>query len=327
MKMELKRSDFAKTKLALKDIINPTPLQYSRTFEEMAGCHVYLKPECLQKTGAFKIRGAYAALRSLPKEARNNGIVTSSSGNWAQGVAYGCQRLGIKTLMVMPEFVSRPKLEATKSYGAETLVYGTSSLDVVQKVSELSEEKGLTWIHAFREPVFPTLGPTLLGYGSIALEILEDQPEIDTIVAPVGSGSLISGIALAARAFKPEIRIIGAQLEGAAAMYASLQSGKVEELSKVNTLADGLALKKPGEMAFQIVRDNVDGIVLVTEDEIKSAMILLLERAKLLVEPSGAVPLAALLNGKVPELKHDSHVAVVLSGGNVDLSLLKELLP
>ena len=325
--MELKRSDFAKTKLALKDIINPTPLQYSRTFEDMAGCHVYLKPESLQKNGSYKIRGAYLALSSIPKEARDKGIITSSSGNWAQAVAYSCQRLEVKALIVMPGFVSRVKLEATKSYGAETLVYGTSSLDVVQKVRELSEEKGLTWIHAFQEPVFPTFGPTLLGYGSIALEILEDQPEIDTIVAPVGSGALISGIALAVRQIKPGIRIIGVQPEGAAAMYASLKSGKVEELTEVKTMAGGLALKRPGEMTFQLVRDNVDKLVLVTEDEIKSAMILLLERAKLLVEPSGAVPLAALLNGKVPGIRDNSRVAVILSGGNVDLSVLKKLLP
>jgi threonine dehydratase len=293
----------------------------------MAGCRVYLKPESLQKNGSYKIRGAHAALSSIPEEARDKGIITSSSGNWAQGMAYSCQRLGVKVLIVVPEFVTKPKLEATKNYGAETLVYGSSSLDVVQKVRELSEEKGLTWIHAFQEPMFPTFGPTLLGYGTIALEILEDQPDIDTIIAPVGSGALISGIALAARQIKPGIRIIGVQPEGAAAMYASLKAGKVEELKEVKTMAEGLALKRVGEMTFQLVRDNVDKLVLVTEDEIKSAMILLLERAKLLVEPSGSVPLAALLNGKVPGLKRDSNVVVVLTGGNVDLSVLKTLLP
>jgi len=324
--MVFQKEDFVKMKLSLTGIINPTPLQYSRTFSEMTHCRLYLKPECLQKNGSYKIRGAYTALNSIPKEARDKGIITSSSGNWAQAVAHACQRLGIKALIVMPSFVSRPKLEATQGYGAETLVYGSSSLDVVQKVRELSEEKGLTWIHAFQEPVFPTFHPTLSGYGTLALEILEDRPEIDTIVAPVGSGALISGIALAARQIKPNIRILGVQPEGAAAMYASLKSGRIEELSEVRTIADGLALKKPGEMTFQLVRDSVDEIVLVSEDEIKSAMILLLERAKLLVEPSGAVPLAALLNAKVSGLKMDSNVAVVLSGGNVDLSFLKELL-
>ena len=327
MKIEFKKDDCEKIKLFLRDVINPTPLQYSKTFEEMAGCCVYLKPECLQKNGSFKIRGAFSALSSLSKEARDKGIITSSGGNWAQGVAYGCQRLGIKALIVMPEYVSRSKLEATKSYGAETLLYGSSSLDIVRKVRELSAQKGLTWIHAFQEPMVPTFHPTLLGYGSIGLEILEDQPEIDTIITPVGGGALISGIALAARLIKPGIRIVGVQPEGAAAMYASLKSGKVEELSEVKTIADGLALKKPGELTFQLVRDNVDDVVLVTEDEIKSALLLLLERAKLLVEPSGAVPLAALLNGRIPGISDKSCVAVVLSGGNVDLPVLKKLLP
>lgn len=325
--MEFHEGEFIEMKKSLADIINPTPLQPSRTFGDLAGCTIYLKPECLQKNGSFKIRGAFAALSSLSPGMKERGIITSSGGNWAQGVAYGCQQLGIKALILMPEYVSRSKLNATKSYGAETMLYGTSSLDIVQKVRELSIQKGLTWIHAFQEPVVPTFRPTLLGYGSIGLEILEDQPEIDTIVTPVGGGALISGIALAAKLINPDIRIIGVQPEGAAAMYASLKSGKVEELSEVRTIADGLALKRPGEITFRLVTDNVDEVVLVSEDEIKSAMMLLLERAKLLVEPSGAVPLAALLNGKVPGIRGDSCVAVVLSGGNIDLPVLKKLLP
>lgn len=155
-----------------------SPLQYSGTFGEMAGCRIYLKPECLQKNGSFKIREAFAALISRSSDLRSRGIITSSGGNLAQGVAYGCQQLGIKALIVMPEYVSRSKLEATRSYGAETLLYGSSSLDIVQKVRELSAQKGLTWIHAFQEPMVPTFRPTILGYGSIGLEILEDLPEL-----------------------------------------------------------------------------------------------------------------------------------------------------
>ena len=173
----------------------------------------------------------------------------------------------------------------------------------------------------------PTLRPTLLGYGSIGLEILEEQPDIDTLVVPVGSGALISGIALAAKQINRDIRIFGVQPEGAAAMHASLKSGKVAELSEARTIAEGLGVRRPGEITFQIVKENVDEIVLVTEDEIKSAVLLLLERAKLLVEPSGAVPLAALLNRRVKGLSDDSRVALVLSGGNVDLPVLKKLLP
>ena len=325
--MEFHEDEFIKMRKSLVNIINPTPLQASRTFGEMAGCKVYLKPECLQKNGSFKIRGAIAALNSLPPDLRAKGIITSSSGNWAQGVAYGCQKLGIDALIVMPEWVSKSKLESTKSYGAEVMLYGSSSLDLFKKVQELSEQKNLTWIHAFLEPVVPTLRPTFLGYGSIGLEILEEQPDIDTLVVPVGSGSLISGIALAAKQINRDIRIFGVQPKGAAAMHASLKSGKVVELSEAKSVAEGLSVRRPGEMTFQIVKENVDEIVLVTEDEIKRAMLLLLERAKLLVEPSGAVPLAALLNRRIKGLSDDSRVAVVLSGGNVDLPLLKKLLP
>lgn len=325
--MEFHRDEFLKIKKSLRDVINPTPLQYSRTFREIAGCYVYLKPECLQKNGSFKIRGAIAALNSLPPDMRAKGIITSSSGNWAQGVAYVCQKLGIDALIVMPEQVSKSKLEATRSYGAEVMLYGSSSLDLFKKVQELSEQKNLTWIHAFQEPVVPTLRPTLLGYGSIGLEILEEQPDIDTLVVPVGSGTLISGIALAAKQINRDIRIFGIQPKGAAAMHASLKSGKVVELSETKTIAEGLSVRRPGEITFQIVKENVDEIVLVTEDEIKRSMLLLLERAKLLVEPSGAVPLAALLNRRVKGLSDDSRVAVVLSGGNVDLPALKKLLP
>lgn len=327
MEMKLQREDFLRTSKSLAGIIHRTPLQSSRSFQEISGCRVYLKPECLQKNGSFKIRGAYSALASLSKEQRDRGIITSSGGNWAQGVAYGCQLLGIKALIVMSEHVSRSKLSATKGYGAETVLFGASSSDIIKKVQELRAQKGLTWIHAFNEPEVPTLRPTLLGYGTIGLEILEEQPEIDVLVVPVGGGALISGVALAAKAIKPGVRVIGVQPEGAAAMKASLKSGRVVELPEVRSLADGLALKKPGEITFKIVRDHVDEIVLVTEDEIKSATLLLLERAKLLVEPSGAVPLAALLNGKIKGLREDSRVAIVLSGGNVDLPVLKKILP
>lgn len=326
MTPELRIEEFLEVQKSLADVINRTPLQNSETFSRMAGCRVYLKPECLQKNGSFKIRGAFAALSSLPAELRRKGIITSSGGNWAQGVAYGCQLLGIKSLIVMPEYVSKPKLEATKSYGADVLLYGSSSLEIIEKVKELRAAKGLTWIHAFREPEIPTLRPTLLGYGSIALEILDEQHEIDTILAPVGGGALISGLALASKKIKPGIRVIGVQPEGAAAMTASLKAGRVEEIAEVKTCAEGLALKRPGEVTLQIVKDHVDEMVLVTEDEIVSAMRLLLERAKLLVEPSGAVPLAALLSGKVAGLAPESRVAVVLSGGNVDLDFVRKRL-
>lgn len=325
--MQFSLDQFIEARKNLENVINPTPLQYSRTFSEMAGCSVYLKPECLQKNGSFKIRGAFNALSSLSREQKEKGIITSSSGNWAQSVAYCCQQLGLKALIVMPEFVSRPKLEATKGYGAEVLVYGSSSLELFEKVRQLSAETKMTWIHAFDEPAVPSLHSTLLGYGSISLEILAEQPDTEVAVVPVGGGALISGIAVASKLANPKIRIIGVQPEGATAMYESLRAGKIVVLDKTHSIAEALGVRRPSEKTFQLVRRYVDKIVLVTDDEIKSAQLLLLERAKLLVEPSGSVPLAAVLNRKIGQLTAHSKVAIVLSGGNIDLALLKQLLP
>lgn len=318
--MEFRLDEFKKARQNLKDIINPTPLQYSRTFGEMAGCTVYLKPECLQKNGSFKIRGAYTVLNSLSDEQKKRGVVTCSAGNWAQGVAYGGQLLGIKALIVMPKHVSKTKLEATRGYGAEILLYGTTSTELFQKARELSEEKKMTYLHAFDEPAM------IIGHGSIGLEIVDEKPDIDVIVVPVGGGGLISSIALTARQVKPAIRVLGVQPWGSAAMYTSVKMGKVVEIEKVETIAEGLAVKRSGERAFHIIKEYVEEIVLVSDDEIKSAMLLLLERAKLLVEPSGAASLAALLTKKIKNLKADTKVAVVLSGGNVDLPVLKQFL-
>jgi len=319
--MEFHLEEFKRARDLLHDIINPTPLQYSRTFGEMASCTVYLKPECLQKNGSFKIRGAYNTLNSLSPEAKSRGVVTCSAGNWAQGVAYGCKLLGIKALVVMPEKVPRTKLDATKGYGADVLLYGSTSTELFQKARELSEEKHLTYLHAFDEPAM------IIGHGSIGLEILDEVPDIDVIVVPVGGGALVSSIALTARQINPHIKVFGVQPVGAAAMYASLKKGEIVELDTVETIAEGLALKRSGERTFQIIREWVEEIVLVTDDEIKAAVVLLLERAKLLVEPSGAASLAAIVNSKIPNLEPDTKVAAVLSGGNIDLPVLKQFLP
>ena len=318
--MEFHVDEAKKAREDLEDIINPTPLQYSRTFGEMAGCSVYLKPECLQKNGSFKIRGAYTLLSSLSAQERKQGVVTCSAGNWAQGVAYGCQLLGIKALVVMPQQVPKSKLEATKGYGAEVLLYGSTSTELFQKARELTEERKMTYLHAFDEPAM------IIGHGSIGLEILDEQPNIDVIVVPVGGGALVSGISMVAKQINPEIRVFGVQPAGAAAMYTSLKEGKVVEIDKVETIAEGLAVKRSGERTFHIIREYVEEIVLVTDDEITSAMLLLLERAKLLVEPSGAAPLAAVLNRKITKLTADTMVAVVLSGGNIDLPVLRQSL-
>ncbi len=266
------------------------------------------------------IRGAYTFLRSLSAEKKKRGVVTCSAGNWAQGVGYGCQLLGIKALVVMPEHVSKAKLEAAKAYGAQVILHGSTSPEIFQRAHELSREKNMTYLHAWDEP------SVIIGYGSIGLEILEDEPDVDVIIVSVGGGALISGICVAVKQIKPQIRVVGVQPAGAAAMYASLKEGKVVEIDKAETIADGLAVKRPGEKTFQLISRYVEDIVLVTEYEIKSAILLLLERAKLLVESSGAVPMAAVLNRKISKLNNDTKVAVVLSGGNIDLSVLKHLL-
>jgi threonine dehydratase len=309
---------FREAKQNLKGVINPTPLHYSRTFGEMGNCKVYLKPECLQKNGSFKIRGAYTLLTALSKEARERGVVTCSAGNWAQGVAYACGMLGIKALVVMPTHVAKTKCNATKGYGAEVLLHGSTSTELFQKARELSEEKKLTYLHAFDEPLM------IIGHASIGLEIVEEQPDIDVIVVPVGGGALISGISMAARKMNPKIRVYGVQPVGAAAMYNSLKEGRVVEIPEVKTIAEGLAVKRSGEKTFDIIKEYVEELVLVSDDEMKEAVLLLLERAKLLVEPSGAAPLAAVLHGKIKGLTSSTKVALVLSGGNIDLPVLKE---
>lgn len=312
--------EFNKAREKLEGIANPTSLQYSRTFGEMAGCRVYLKPECLQKNGSFKIRGAYNTLSSLSHEAKTRGVVTCSAGNWAQGVAYGSQLLGIKSLVVMPESVPKTKLEATRGYGAEVVLHGSTSTELFQKARQLGEEMGMTYLHAFDEPAM------IIGHGSIGLEILDELPDIDVIVVPVGGGALISSIALTTRQINPRIRVIGVQPAGSAAMYTSILKGEVIELETVDTIAEGLAVKRSGERTFHIIKEYVEEIVLVTDDEIKAAVLLLLERAKLLVEPSGAAPLAAVLNKKIQNLAPDTKVAAVLSGGNIDLPVLSQLI-
>jgi threonine dehydratase len=319
--MDFSLDQLRKAKQNLAGIINPTPLQYSRTFGELAGCAVYLKPECLQKNGSFKIRGAYTVLSALSPDEKARGVVTCSAGNWAQGVAYSCKLLGIKALVVMPKHVSKTKLAATRGYGAEVLLHGSASTELFQKARELSEERKMTYLHAFDEPLM------IMGHASIGLEIVEEEPGIGVIIVPVGGGALISGISMAARKINPAIRVFGVQPTGSAAMYTSLQQGNVVELDEVRTIAEGLAVKRSGEKTFGIIKEYVEELVLVTDEQIKDAVMLLLERAKLLTEPSGAASLAALLTRQIRGLGQDTKVALVLSGGNIDLPVLKQYLP
>ncbi|MCL5951564.1 MAG: pyridoxal-phosphate dependent enzyme [Chloroflexi bacterium] len=301
----------------LRGVIHPTPLQSSRTFSEMTGVQVYLKPECLQKAGSFKLRGAYSLVSGLPPEERARGLVTYSAGNWAQGVALTASIMGIGATVVMPSSPNPAKVAAARGYGATVVLYGTNSLELCDRAQQLRQEHSYAFIDPLGSP------DLVAGDASIGLEIVDELPDVDAIVVPVGGGSMLAGIALAAKALNPRIRLFGVQPEGSRAMKLSLEAGHVVESDSV-TVAEGLGVKRPGQYSFDVIKENVDDVVLVSDDEIVRAMLLLLERAKLVVEPSGAASLAALLSGKLN--LGGKKVCVVLSGGNIDLPRLAKFL-
>lgn len=310
--------DIQSAKQKLASVINLTPLQSSRTFSERTGRRILMKPECLQKNGSFKIRGAYTMLDRLSDDEKQRGVITFSAGNWAQGVAYAASKLQIKATVLLPEWANPKKVEATRGYGANVIVHGHDSQDLLEKTLQLHEKEGWVYINPFNNINMIT------GTATIGVEIMEAHPETEAIVVPIGGGALISGIAMGAKHIKSDVKVFGVQAEGANAIYRSLQSGKVVALEKVETIADGLAVKKPDARAVNFVKEYVDDVVLVSDDEIKHAIFLLLERAKLVVEPAGAAGMAAVLSGKLPERKQET--AVVLTGGNLDLKLLADIL-
>ncbi len=297
---------------------NATPLQYSGTLSRMTGNQIFLKPENLQFTGSFKLGGALNVMAKFAKKENNNGVVTCSAGNWAQAVAYAAQKFKSRSVIVMPEKASPVKIEATKRYGAEVVLFGKDSNDVTNKANEIAYQEGLTFLSPFDDE------EVIAGHGVVGLDIIKEKPDSEVIICPVGSGAFISGILLALKETNPRIKIIGVEPLNSNAMWLSLQANKIVEKERIDTIADGLALKKPGELPFQIVKKYVDDIVLVNEDEIKRAVLLLLERAKLLVEPSGAVSIAALMFGKI-DIKNKEIVAI-LSGGNVELHKLADFI-
>ncbi|KAB2332315.1 threonine ammonia-lyase [Cytobacillus depressus] len=302
----------------LAGVIIPTLLQSSSTFSKLTGNEIYLKPENLQKTGSFKIRGAYNKIANLTKEEQKRGVVAFSAGNHGAGTAFAAQKLGIKATVVMPENPVASKKNAIIQYGAKAIEYGTSSITMYEKALELHQEEGLSMIHPFDDLHI------IAGQGTIGLEIFEDLPEIDAVIVPVSGGGLISGVATALKEIKPTIQVIGVNTEGATAMYTSLQYGHPVEVEKVNTIADGLMAKKPGELTFAHTQRYVDDLVLVKEKEIADCVSLLAERAKLVVEPSGAAAMAAMINGHI-NLKNKK-VAVMVSGGNISFELFQNLI-
>lgn len=312
------RDRFEDARARIAGSVHRTPLLRSRTLSERVGAPLYLKCENLQKTGAFKVRGALHRLLRLSEDERDRGVVTISAGNHAQAVAWSASAAGVPSVVVMPEHASRTKVEASRDYGAEVILHGTAA-EAFEKAFALADERGLTFVHPFDDE------EVVAGHGSCGLEILEDLPDVATVVVPVGGGGLLSGIATAIDSVRPGVAVWGVEPEGAPGMTRSLEAGHAVHLDRVDTLADGLGAPMAGELNHALVAEHAAGMVLVTDAEIVEAMALLLERTKLLAEPGGAAGLAALLQGRVP-VDPEGPVVVVLSGGNVDLPLLGRLL-
>lgn len=301
----------------LTEVASFTPLERSRFLSEESGAEVYLKCENLQRTGAFKIRGAYNRIALLTDDERSRGVVTASAGNHAQGVALAATLLGVRSTVFMPTGASLPKVEATGRYGAQVVLEGAIFDDAYKAASEFAEESGAVMVHPFDHP------DIIAGQGTIALEILQQLPETASIIVPLGGGGLISGIAVGAKSLKPGIKVIGVEPEGCPDMYRALAAGKPVQLDEIRTIADGLATKRAGEMTLEHVREYVDEVVLVSDDEIARALLLIAERGKLIVEAAGATGVAALIAGKGAV---EFPCVALLSGGNIDPLLLQRVI-
>ncbi len=292
-----------------------TPLEYSHTFSEMTGADVHLKLETFQRTGAFKIRGATNRIATLSDAEREAGVVTASAGNHAQGVALAASRAGVDSKIVMPENAPISKVKATRNYGADVVLQGVDYSEAADHAHEIEAEEGRTYVHAFDDPMI------MAGQGTIGLEIVDDLPEVETVIVPIGGGGLISGIATALKGYNSDIRVIGVQAEGAASVAQSLEKGEIHERESVDTIADGIATRRVGDRTFEVIEERVDEVVTVDDSEIAVAVTYLLERSKTLVEGAGAVTLAALLNERF-EFAEDETIVPCLCGGNIDLNTL-----
>ena len=300
----------------LADVIKKTPLIYSQVFSVESGNEVYLKPENLQITGAFKIRGAYNKVSHLTDLERSCGIVAASAGNHAQGVAFAASKLGVKATIVMPSQTPLIKIEATREYGADVVLFGDCYDDAQGKALEIHKEEGATIVHPFDDPY------VIAGQGTIGLEIMEALEDVDIVIVPIGGGGLISGIACAIKAINPKIRVIGVEPKGAQTLNYSMQNNCVSELSAVSTIAEGVAVKRPGELTFAMVKAYVDEIIVVSDVDVLEAFLLMVEKEKLIVENAGVLSLAALK--KLPY--KNKKIVSVISGGNIDVVTISEMI-
>lgn len=317
--MTVKLSDIQDARKILQGIIIPTPILSDEKLSNEIGAHAFLKAECLQRSGSFKVRGAYNKISRLSSEEKKRGVVTASAGNHAQGVALAARLHKIKATIVLPEFAPLTKIIATRAQGAEVVLKGASFDEAVEYSRKLEEKHGYTYVHAFDDPL------VIAGQGTIGWEIVEDLPETTVVVVPIGGGGIISGIAIAVKTLLPKVRVIGVQAENVAPVNKSLKEGKPIAVEATQTIADGIAVKRPGEKTLPIIREFVDEVVEVSEEEIARAIFHCVQNNRLVVEGAGAAGLAALLAKKVKVQKNDT-VCTVLCGGNIDGNLLARVL-
>ena len=293
----------------VKQVTQETKLICSAYFSDQTGNKVYLKPENMQVTGAYKVRGAYYKISTMSSEEREKGLITASAGNHAQGVAYAAKKFGVRAVIVMPTTTPLIKVNRTKGYGAEVVLYGDVYDEACEYAMKLAEEQGLTFVHPFNDPAVAT------GQGTIAMEVFKELPLVDYILVPVGGGGLATGVSTLAKLLNPNIKVIGVEPEGANCLEASLEAGKVVTLPKVNTIADGTAVKTPGDIIFPYLQKNLDEVITVSDDELIVAFLDMVENHKMIVENSGLLTVAALKHLPVKGKK----VVSILSGGNMDV--------
>ena len=312
--------DVKKAQETIKNIVKKTDILESTKLSSMTGANVYYKCENLQKTGSFKVRGACNKIANLTNEEKANGVIASSAGNHAQGVALGAKMNGIEATIVMPQTAPLAKVTATKSYGANVVLEGLVYDDAYAKALEIQKETGATFLHPFNDEY------VIAGQGTIALEIFEQMNnKVDTILCPIGGGGIIAGVAVAAKALNPNVKIIGVQTANIPSMHESMKAGKVTTAFKDTSVADGISVKTVGELTFNIVKDLVDDVILVEEGEIAEGLLFLMENQKVVAEGSGAVTTAAILSGKyIP--KENENVVCIISGGNIDINTLNRII-
>ena len=302
--------------LVLKEIIRPTPL--ARAYGFSKDFDLYFKPENLQRTGSFKLRGSGYKIAMLSEEDKSRGVIACSAGNHAQGVALAASKCGISSLICLPDTAPISKVEATKAYGAEICLVPGVYDDAYNRALELREERGMTFVHPFDDEY------VIAGQGTIGLEIMNEMNDVDAVIVPIGGGGLIAGVACAIKSISPHVKVYGVQAAGAPSMYNAVRSGHIETLSSVSTIADGIAVKTPGTTTYEMIKEYVDDIAIVTEDEIAAAILALIEKQKMIAEGAGAVSVAAAMFNKFP--LEGKKVVSLISGGNIDVTSLSRVI-